>query len=680
MKGMGFLGNVGRDGKADGTPDDRRCMLRFDSGRGVSFADATHHVLVTGSTGSGKTASVILPSLARLFAEGHGGLLIDIKGNLRGNARKLAAEYGREADLVEVGCGPEAMALNLLEGKSRFEMYDFFEDIMLQSFQGQSHNLDFHVKGVSIAVDCGQVLAYLRALDPRFIPCVSTIADMINDYQSSRLLFRLFMEKVFDPANEEHARFVSNVTNNRFNVLKERKDEQRGGASATTEEQMTFNLHAIRTALKTFMDAPGVAAHFSSPGAPGLDMRPLLRDGRIILLRFDPNTGPIGTRLARALVNSFYAAVCETGLARPADKYYFICIDEFQEVADLSANRYSDVNFIAQAREFGCIFLASTQSMAALINRGASLAAVEAFVANCNQRIMLYSDDPLTQEMARRYDGGMFLNNLDAGHAFVVRYDQTLRQHVQSLETLDTGYLNACAVLDRQPEMERGESMPPPAPAGSLYELAGIARKLLGEEAEKKSPPRIFPTTSHDAATAAKPAPPFAEDSRPRRSRQPVDKSRRPADAGPVLERVNAPGAILLANYPDYFDEDVEIAIPAGWLGYVGHAFDAFSRLGLPVKISRIRISDGVLRAYDASSGYRHSNGAISALNSLLEPTCGLCMLCGSPTGRQSTPKACISFADDSEDDAPEGSPHPLCSKCQKNLGLVPGDGFDSQE
>ncbi|MCL2124274.1 MAG: type IV secretory system conjugative DNA transfer family protein, partial [Desulfovibrionaceae bacterium] len=55
-------------------------FMRFDSGRGISFAEGCHNTIILGSTGSGKTSSAILPAAAAFLSAGFPGLAIDIKG------------------------------------------------------------------------------------------------------------------------------------------------------------------------------------------------------------------------------------------------------------------------------------------------------------------------------------------------------------------------------------------------------------------------------------------------------------------------------------------------------------------------------------------------------------------------------------------------------------------------
>ncbi|MDE7371547.1 MAG: type IV secretory system conjugative DNA transfer family protein, partial [Desulfovibrio sp.] len=236
------------------------CMLRFDSGDGITFDDAVHHLLVLGTTGSGKTASVVLPAIYRLLAAWHCGFVADIKGNMRAQVRALAGRCGREGDIVEYGTGPAALRLNILSGMDRHAMYSFFETLTLQSFRNASDQLDWHLKGVNVAADCGHLLLLLSGLDPMFEPNIVTISEMLMRPAEALKLYKLFRTRVYDRTNEEHALFVGSVEANRFHVLKARSENGKS-SETTTDEQMTWTLQSVRQALKSFLDAPGIAEH-----------------------------------------------------------------------------------------------------------------------------------------------------------------------------------------------------------------------------------------------------------------------------------------------------------------------------------------------------------------------------------------------------------------------------------
>lgn len=665
-------------------PASGQCMLRFDSGRGVTFADAGHHVCVFGTTGSGKTASVVLPGLYWLMRAGHCGLLVDIKGNLREQARALARDCGREADLVEYGSAPSATPLNILRGMDRFAMYDFFKTLTLQSIQGRSNNVDWLLKGVSMAADCGQLLCYLHTLDPMFSPNVATIAEMLDMPAEAAKLCRLFMARLYDPQNEEQAVFVERVKNNRFHVFNEyKKGETSADGFTNIEEQRTWSLDGIRQALRNFLDAPGIAEHFAAPQAPGLDMRLPLRENRIVLLRFGLDTGPIGASLARILLSGLYAALFELGLSLPAGRKCFVCIDEYQEVADLSEGRYSDVSFIAQAREFNGIFLASTQSVSALMHRGNSVAGVEAFVSNCNTRVTFYSDDPLTQAMVSRYDPGLALNTLQPGQAFVVRYEQAQRRHVWDLETFADAFASTRVILDQatpEPPVQRaaGGEERPSLRSLAQWAVAESRQQTVAARRVENRPRALAAPREVDEVDA--PAIPdhimqelLAQAKPDKENEQPCRK--------PRTRRFSVEDAqdcsIIQEKFPHFFAEDAEvsISIPSGWVGFVERAFKAFEATHLRVALTSLSLDGARLRASETETmTRRHSeSGGLKLLNSLLQRSAGLCALCGGRIAPSAGAKAAAGHRHGDMEDrfcAFSDDTVPICDKCLKKYEL----------
>lgn len=53
-------------------------LIGFDSGRGLSFANATRNIVILGQTGAGKTESAVIPAIRSLLAAGFGGIILDL--------------------------------------------------------------------------------------------------------------------------------------------------------------------------------------------------------------------------------------------------------------------------------------------------------------------------------------------------------------------------------------------------------------------------------------------------------------------------------------------------------------------------------------------------------------------------------------------------------------------------
>ena len=650
------------------TPEED-CLLRFDSGYGITFEDAVHHVLIMGTTGSGKTADAVLPALLRLLLRGHCGLVVDIKGNLRAQVRVLACRCGREADIVEYGTGPGARPLNILKGMDRYAMYSFFESLTRQSFRDSSNNLDWHMKGVNVAADCGWLLCLLAALDPMFEPNIITISEMLSRPDEAVRLYQLFKARVYDRDNEEHALFVSSVEANRFHVLRERK-EYGNRSEVESDEQLTWTLQGVRQALKSFLDAPGVSAHFAAPGAPGLDMVPILRDNKVALLRFGLDTGPIGASLSRVLLSRLYAAAYARGRDLPPGRKCFVAIDEFQEVADLSDGRFSDVSFISQAREFNGIFLASTQSMSALMLRGNSPAAVDAFVSNCNGRILFYSDDPLTNALAMRHDRSMELNTLEPGQAFVVQYAKSTRRHRFGIETFEQAFASTRDVLDALEDAAAPDTAEPVTERAGLRVLTGWAKTQLcaaGSEEQSRRftvPERPWRKEANRENVAAR----LHEE-----AARPSGEPKAPGKERMVAKVQKKKG--IAEKFPQFFAADaaVNISIPVGWADFAERAFSAFAATGLEVTLAGVGLDGTTLCAAEAESAswfHHHAeSGATRFLNSLLRGSETICALCGEPVAGHDMEDATAQNGEDNDDDFglsghSRSDGLPLCRKC----------------
>lgn len=649
MQPIGFLAHhENLEGFQDMEPDQENTLLRFDSGRRITFDDATHHLLALGTTGSGKSWSVMFPALFRLLKSGAFGLIIDIKGNFRLVLRPLAALPGRELDIIELGTSSSANPINIIKGMSRHQMRQFFENLTMQNFKGQSNNLDWHMKGVSGAADCGQLLLYLNEKYPDLQPDCRLISEMVNEPDDARKLYRLFKEKVYDASRLEHRRFIASIDNYRFHILNGGSSTSYSSRSATMDEQLSWGLQGVRDGLRNFINAPGIERNFCCSGAPGLDLADPILQGKIIVLRFELDTGPAGASLARMILSHFYSCIFSLGLHLPRERKSFVCIDEFQEVADLSSSRLSDSNFIALAREFNCCFIAATQSMSSLLARGSDVAAVTSFVSNCNQKILLYSDDEMTQALAAQHDPDVSLTQLASGEAFAITYDHKNRKHEAGLETLTEAYEAVKeAIKDAQP------AMPAPIPANkveenNLFKLAEWAEHELNEKKEEK------PQEKEEGRQVEKKAMPETVMERVM-ARRAADEERewqeRRQKQREIRDRKLMKGTCgkLVSNFPEMFDcakKDVTFAIPGGWEEFFVKVFNAFRATRLPVKIIDFHLVDGLPKAEGRPSywGCKNDDG-LDLLNMMLADAANLCVICGNSVtrlpGQDASPLMC---------------------------------------
>lgn len=624
-------------------------LLNFDSGRFVSFADALLHTLVLGTTGSGKTKTIIIPAIKAHIEAGHSGLIVDIKGNFTDYVRSIAINCAREKDIVEFGISKSAHTVNILETMTADGFHNFCMNIISTFCEGKSNNMDFHAHGASMARDVFRMLkeiaAYERKNSVRFTisPTLPLILELFNDPVEASKLFSLYVAHVADRQNITVRKFIRQVQHSRFHILNQ--DGQEKGS--THREQISYATHGMIMALKGFLDEEGIESKFCGNCAPGIPVDELVEDGKLILLRFGTAAGSAAAQISRLIINSFYNSIYKLGLKNPAPR--FVCIDEFQEVADLSAGKYSDANFVSLAREFGCGFLGATQSLSALVAKS-SLQAVEGFISNCNQKIFLYSEDPLTRDAAKRYDSRVELIDLKTDQAFAATYDVNTREHRWAMDGLSWSY-KSCAEL-KQTAGKNLETCSSEISLETVYNFVKEVMKPEDQSAATKKPEfkkkpvfqqkrRIMPYEDYEEICEA------------------MEDAYMPDEDFEGTEHRKRETEIKISDFqidfPLLFENNAQIVVPSGWREFTRRALTLYSEMGLTDKITSLKLHHSRLVA----EGQNRREGGIEILNKILSLSTAFCIKCGKLLSKDSDTH--------------------LCEDCLRDLGLPPNFSLKSE-
>lgn len=518
-------------------------LVSFDSGASISFADAGHNTLVCGSTGSGKTSSVILPACRNLFQAGFGGLVIDVKGNLVGQVRKLAGHCGREEDIIEYGTAPSAQPVNILHGMSRKEAYEFFSLLGKTMAPQDDRNAYWHLQGFKIAADVYELLRILKAAKGRSSAIPATIAsvtEILNDPPLAWKLFDYFLQTPVEAEGAAQSRLVRKVEADTFHLLKkEKKDDEHYAA------QTVWRLSGIRNALDLFMETPGLCENFAASGREiGLEQL-IYKRRKIVVLSFAATAGEMANVMARHMIQQYYQTVLKKGLSAPEGQYTFLVADEFQDIANFeSHNRWNDNVFTAKSREFKSIQLFATQGVSALLSRGSSTAQMMEFMNNCNNKLFFYSDDMLSQDTAERFDAGIALAKLEPGKCLMSRYDASARKRINGLETIQREHDNIAELLAKAKNAPRVCAKRKAHRHRSVEEVLSM---VMGKEENMK--------VSNGVEQKAK------------REKEHKEKLKALKEAKALPEHTLK----LIENYPAFFPCEAwpSLDIPVGWGGHV---------------------------------------------------------------------------------------------------------------
>lgn len=630
--------------------DSASYLLNYDNGRGLDPEGGQHHVYVNGATGAGKTRSAILPMLESLIRNGLGGIIIDVKNNLTPAVRTLAKSLGREDDVIELGTYSTATKFNLMAEMSALEIHDFLDELTVRDFNGQSNNMDFHSRGIGMGQDLAQLLRYCMKIEPELEPTLHSFIHLFSNYVDVQNLYKWYLDKVYDESDPDQRALVAKVSADDFHIFNDENFTREGKANSDynkgeTRRQRAYMTNALRKALSVASAAPGIMENMCALQEQPLGMRDLHKTGKIVIYRTGPTTGKIGPAIGRMLLNRYYEAVFQQGLALPDGQKRFICIDEFQDVADLSAGRFSDSNFVAKAREFNCMFIVATQSCSSLYANNINSGSVASFLGNCLTKIFFYNDDATTRELAASHNPNMELITLKPGNVFVTTYDAKSRDHLNFVTSLDHEYKRIAAMLENC-----GKEAELPPPAAVFPHIHDITVRLAQDLPEKQPKGRnLLQVKNNDSRSLRKP------DRWEEQGMKNDGVKKNVAKTG--SERYIDDPWNFHGIYPRLFsaDEDLRLNVPAGWLPVVKNALANFAKCCQTASITAFDIRNSCyLKPRFSNDGNDSNFGSI--LEVMLEETRNYCPICGDLLP--------ISSSRRNDYDQPR-----LCAKC---LGISP--------
>jgi hypothetical protein len=576
-------------------PVSQDLLYAFDDGEGISFQEGAHNVLVLGGTGRGKTSSVILPALDRLLGAGFGGLVIDVKGNFTEQTRSLARLHGREADILELGTAPSARRINLLSGLDLRTIARLLRSLTLQGVE-HSSNVDWHEKGVNIAMDAAQLLLFLAEGEPCFAPRLSLLHALCTDYGLASSLFAYFKMHALDTARPDHAGFIRRLQNVHFHIF----TPQPNGANKSSSEwerQMSWNLQRIREILARLCDDPALIRNFSAnTGEMDLDFARLVyQEKKVVILRFGVGSSGAGTLIARFIKEKFYQDVYCNGLHMlEPGQHTFLVADEFQDIMDVnSTSDLNDFSWFSKSREFRNINLVASQSMASLYAKADNRDAVVSLLSNCSTKLVLQLDDPKTLAYLAAYPGlPVSAQDLGRGRALLLKYDLADRIYTVSEQGLQNSHDSG------QSRLQLGQASPEENAVDASPE-------------DENGDPSGLPSEVLDKVLACDPAP---------RKNTATDMS---ADLRqwPRL-------AVFYNRYKAFMSTGMtadHLAIPPGWMSLVEATMARLEELDVPLKIRGI---GAVSNALEIELSYFPSP-AQAILTQAQRKSRRLCMQCG---------------------------------------------------
>ncbi len=565
MSDIGFL-NILKQHQRYNQEYKNQKIYTFDSGYSINVQDAKLHTLIFGTTGTGKTHSIFLPMLAGFLQTGNGGLIIDVKGNLREQSRALAKAVSREKDIYEFGLSDTAIPLNIIENMDVSEVSHFFELLFDNSIDNSTHNKDFHMRGLLQCVQVLQILRLYHEKNKMPAPTLFDMCELLINAHSGSTVYEEYKEKFYDSNVLYEKRLVDSIESDAFHIL--HFNNKKISLGRGYNEQLNYAINGPRTAFIDILNTRNIKEKFANSEGVGLNYKNLFFNRSVVVLRFDAGSGKIGSFFSRHFITEYYKTVFSMNIDEIKDYPSFIAIDEFHEVARLSNKaKFSDTAFVAQAREFGASFIASTQSAASLMLNGNDEEAVLSFVSNCNSKIYLRSDDPLTQNITNVYDPEVALFKLDHGKVFTTLYSDTDKKLRVACDHVNKSYVATQELLkDRENQIAKE----------TILENNATLLALLRRERRRE---KITAQRTHKTLDSLK------------NTKPEICKIYDTHDPLECKMQIHA----FIGKHIDFFEDEeaLKVYVPLSWREAIVEAFDRFADGGGVISIKSVGY-DGV--------------------------------------------------------------------------------------
>ncbi len=486
-------------------------LLRFDSGRNLSFANATRNIAVLGQTGAGKTESAVIPAIRSLLAAGFGGIILDVKGNLRNAVRACAIACGRDHDIIEIGSASSAAPVNILQGVKPHVREELFMTLTNHGVDSSTNHHYWTDKGGKAAADIAYVAESIARISPhchfsrQFTPTLQLVDAALCNFSLARGLYAYFKFELNVIKNQyknkmpqflvdaEH--FCNSVETDSFHIFGSAEGKNKGYTS-DYDSQITWRLNNLVLRLAQLKNTHNIMHKFSANNddVTPLDFRQLIyKQMKIVLVHFSIDCALAGELISKIIKERYYQSVMQNGLNLPEGEYTFMVGDEFQEIVDVNPNlRLNDKAFFGMSRQFHNINMIATQSVASLYDKGAK-PAIGALLANCTHKILLQSSDPITMNWASgfRSDAGT-LRTLKRGQCLVesLNEDGTV---ISNTDGLNTAYDSVKDILqqvknDRTQRWEKNHEEMPYAvgPSGMPYVIERTLIEIAAKQRDNK--------------------------------------------------------------------------------------------------------------------------------------------------------------------------------------------------
>lgn len=379
-----------------------RIFKKGVSGKVVDFniAEAKKNIITLGTTGSGKTTSVLLPALENLIKHNNVGLILDVKSELYQDVYHIAKLHERADDIVFIGTQEFCTPINLLASLKNEEQLRNIIAACTPSSGSQNNGDYWQSNGVEDVMNVVSLDRWYNEYKGRkYRYNFNTLLDYILDAKKIKLLYKDLAE-VACYMPEGVANTMQKTLVDSFSIINAAINEN----DSDVQNQKTWRSGQVATVLKPFTEEP-FASNLNCEDNPKTLHDLIFKDGKIIVLTIPIEYEAVGFVLGKLLREIYYKSVLSNSLedrqklklGDDFNRYTFLLIDEYQGFVNTKAANgvITDDTWGSISRSFENINIYATQSIRHMDNAIGETAA-DVIMSNCASEIILRAQDRRT--------------------------------------------------------------------------------------------------------------------------------------------------------------------------------------------------------------------------------------------------------------------------------------------
>jgi type IV secretory pathway TraG/TraD family ATPase VirD4 len=349
----------------------------------LDLEDSCQNIIVLGGIGSGKTTCVMQPLLLQCLDQECGGLIFDIKGDVKHAVAEISSATSRKL----VFLGPGYNKINLLDGLTPEVAASFLKSAFLLNEKGHSDSF-----WIDTATElCRNTLGVLSFLPQHY--------NLQNLYQylfdlDSKITIDNEISVLLSDLNEDQSRLLKTYQRYHETIFDQFDAKIKSGVNATVAQALSpFNHPAL-------LDA------FCSTEKSMIKMSDLI-DGTVCIVDMPLSIWGLGGKVAYTFIKLRFFNLMQNRNQTDKDKnrpVFFMC-DEFQEIVSASREGLSDLSFWDKSRSSKTIGIISSQSIASFYAALGNHDIANALLQNFRQKLFLRTEDPITLDFMEKLIG-----------------------------------------------------------------------------------------------------------------------------------------------------------------------------------------------------------------------------------------------------------------------------------